>query len=55
MGFGAGMGLVNIQSCVDKMKIDSAPGKGTTLLMEIHLRPEEQFKDASDATEAPGS
>ncbi len=35
MGFGAGMGLVNIQRCVDKMELDSAPGKGTRLTMRI--------------------
>ncbi len=54
MGFGAGMGLVNIQRCVDKMELVSAAGKGTKLFMEIHLRPEEKFKDASNTTEAPG-
>lgn len=35
MGFGAGMGLVNIQKCVDKMEIESIRGKGTKLLMRI--------------------
>ncbi|NWF64758.1 MAG: CBS domain-containing protein [Chloroflexi bacterium] len=35
MGFGAGMGLVNIQKCVDKMEIESTRGKGTKLLMRI--------------------
>jgi CBS domain-containing protein/anti-sigma regulatory factor (Ser/Thr protein kinase) len=35
MGFGAGMGLVNIQRCVDKMELDSMPGKGTKLVMRI--------------------
>ena len=35
MGFGAGMGLVNIQRCVDKIEIDSTPGKGTKLIMRI--------------------
>lgn len=54
MGFGAGMGLVNIQRCVDKMELVSTAGKGTKLFMEIHLRPEEKFKDASTTTEAPG-
>ncbi len=54
MGFGAGMGLVNIQRCVDKMDLVSSAGKGTKLFMEIHLRPEEKFKDASNTTEAPG-
>ncbi len=31
MGFGAGMGLINIQKCVDEMDIDSKEGKGTHL------------------------
>lgn len=44
MGFGAGMGLVNIQRCVDKMEIESTPGEGTKLLMQILLDPEEGFK-----------
>jgi len=52
MGFGAGMGLVNIQRCVDKMDLDSGAGRGTKLLMEIHLRPEEKFKSPPDSPEA---
>jgi CBS domain-containing protein/anti-sigma regulatory factor (Ser/Thr protein kinase) len=43
MGFGAGMGLVNIQRCVDRMDIESS-SKGTKLLMEIYLQPEDHFK-----------
>ena len=54
MGFGAGMGLVNIQRCVDKMELVSSAGKGTKLFMEIHLRPEEKFKAALESNEAPG-
>jgi CBS domain-containing protein/anti-sigma regulatory factor (Ser/Thr protein kinase) len=54
MGFGAGMGLVNIQRCVNKMEVESAPGKGTKLLMEIHLRPDEKFKAPPESTEASG-
>lgn len=37
MGFGAGMGLVNIRRCVDKMSLESSPGKGTRLEMRIYL------------------
>jgi CBS domain-containing protein/anti-sigma regulatory factor (Ser/Thr protein kinase) len=37
MGFGAGMGLVNIKRCVDKMEIESAVGKGTKLTMRINV------------------
>lgn len=36
MGFGGGMGLKNIRKCADQMRLDSAPGRGTTL--EITLR-----------------
>jgi anti-sigma regulatory factor (Ser/Thr protein kinase) len=54
MGFGAGMGLVNIKRCVDKMEIDSAPGKGTKLMLEIHLRADEKFKAPPDTPESPG-
>ncbi len=42
MGFGAGMGLVNIKRCVDKMEIESTVGKGTKLIMRIHV-PTENF------------
>jgi CBS domain-containing protein/anti-sigma regulatory factor (Ser/Thr protein kinase) len=37
MGFGAGMGLVNIKRCVDKMDIESTVGKGTKLVMRIYV------------------
>lgn len=47
MGFGAGMGLVNIKRCVDRMHIDSAPERGTVLEMEIFLKPEESFRESS--------
>lgn len=40
MGFGAGMGLVNIQKCVDKMEIESVRGKGTKLTMRIAVSTE---------------
>jgi CBS domain-containing protein/anti-sigma regulatory factor (Ser/Thr protein kinase) len=55
-GFGAGMGLVNINRCVDSMKLESTFGKGTRLRMKIFLqRPEgapgekEGTDDARDA------
>lgn len=35
LGFGSGMGLNNIQRCADEMKIDSHPGKGTTVRFKI--------------------
>ena len=37
MGFGAGMGLVNISRCVDSMKLESSPEIGTRLKMKINL------------------
>ncbi|MFN8434439.1 MAG: CBS domain-containing protein [Anaerolineales bacterium] len=37
MGFGAGMGLVNIKRCVDSMELESTAGKGTKLTMRINV------------------
>lgn len=37
MGFGAGMGLPNIKKYTDDMKIETAPGKGTTVTLTINL------------------
>jgi CBS domain-containing protein/anti-sigma regulatory factor (Ser/Thr protein kinase) len=37
MGFGAGMGLVNMKRCVDEIKLESAVAKGTKLLMRIFI------------------
>ncbi len=45
MGFGAGMGLVNMQRCVDRLKLESMPGQGTRLEMEIQLSPAESFRE----------
>jgi len=45
MGFGAGMGLVNIRRCVDRLDLESTPGKGTKLTMEIRLSPGERFRE----------
>lgn len=36
LGFGAGMGIPNIKKCSDKMRLTSIPGKGTTLVVEVH-------------------
>ena len=38
MGFGAGMGLPNIQSCADEMKLESKVGIGTHLEIVIYTR-----------------
>ena len=45
MGFGAGMGLVNIERCADEMSIWSAVGIGTRLQMMFKVSPEEAGKD----------
>lgn len=37
MGFGAGMGLVNIKRCVDEMRLISSKERGTNLYMIIFL------------------
>jgi CBS domain-containing protein/anti-sigma regulatory factor (Ser/Thr protein kinase) len=37
MGFGAGMGLANIKSCADQMKLESAVGIGTQLEVVIYV------------------
>ena len=37
MGFGAGMGLVNMKRCVDEIKLESTIGRGTKLLMRIFI------------------
>jgi CBS domain-containing protein len=41
LGFGAGMGLVNIARCVDNMILESQPSKGTKLKMKLFLEKEE--------------
>lgn len=35
LGFGAGMGLHNIKTCADRMRLDSTVGVGTRLEVEI--------------------
>ena len=45
MGFGAGMGLKNIERCVDEMTLESKVGEGTRLDMKILLQPEESFRE----------
>ena len=41
MGFGAGMGLMNIKRCADEMKIESTPGSGTRLDIVFRVPPPE--------------
>ncbi len=40
MGFGAGMGLNNIQKCADSMDLVSTVGEGTNLKFSIFMKPE---------------
>ena len=37
MGFGAGMGLPNMKRNADKFDLESEPGKGTKLSIEVYL------------------
>ncbi len=37
LGFGAGMGLNNIQACADKMQLDSKPDVGTRLEIVVNM------------------
>ena len=46
MGFGAGMGLVNISRCVDHMKLESTLEKGTRLKMKLFLKDQEIFGES---------
>ncbi len=41
LGFGAGMGLPNMQKCSDEFKIESQIGRGTIVAMEFRPRPTE--------------
>jgi anti-sigma regulatory factor (Ser/Thr protein kinase) len=38
MGFGAGMGLPNMQKNVDKLNVTSEVGVGTTVEMEVNFQ-----------------
>lgn len=40
LGFGAGMGLMNIKKCADSMTLESTVGVGTRMEMVIYLHPE---------------
>jgi CBS domain-containing protein/anti-sigma regulatory factor (Ser/Thr protein kinase) len=48
MGFGAGMGLVNIKRCVDEMKLISSMERGTNLYMIIYLDDKDQNINPED-------
>jgi len=51
LGFGAGMGLSNIQKCADRMQLNSTLGEGTRLDVDILLEPRrESERDRAKAT-----
>jgi anti-sigma regulatory factor (Ser/Thr protein kinase)/predicted transcriptional regulator len=54
MGFGAGMGLLNIQKCADQMELTSAVGRGTTLLLSFRI-PASQAEAENAAATVGGS
>lgn len=55
LGFGAGMGLVNIQRCVDSMTLESIWGKGTRLRMKLFLqKPEGLTLDKENSLDDAG-
>lgn len=37
MGFGAGMGLTNVKNSADRLFVDSGPGRGTDIVVEINF------------------
>jgi CBS domain-containing protein/anti-sigma regulatory factor (Ser/Thr protein kinase) len=45
-GFGAGMGLTNIQRCVDELKIESTAERGTNIRMKIILAEKETIGES---------
>jgi anti-sigma regulatory factor (Ser/Thr protein kinase)/CBS domain-containing protein len=47
MGFGAGMGLVNMKRCVDTIDLTSSVGQGTKLVMRIFI-PDQPFGGRRD-------
>ncbi len=46
LGFGAGMGLVNIKKCADKIDITSKVGKGTNLKIRIDVKSAQRLSNA---------
>ncbi|MEN4041602.1 MAG: CBS domain-containing protein [Anaerolineaceae bacterium] len=50
LGFGAGMGLVNIARCMDNMILESQPGKGTKLKMKLFLEKEDSVGEGYSAS-----
>lgn len=55
LGFGAGMGLSNIQKCADRFHIESALNRGTTLRIEVDLKKIETSDDTDRTDSKPGA
>lgn len=54
LGFGAGMGLPNIERCVDEMTLESALGIGTRLAVKIYLQPPAGLEEKPCYSVSPG-
>lgn len=52
LGFGAGMGLPNIQKCSDRMRLDSTVGKGTRLEVEVLMERQDDAEGSGARTGA---
>jgi CBS domain-containing protein/anti-sigma regulatory factor (Ser/Thr protein kinase) len=46
LGFGAGMGLINIARCMDHMQLESTYGVGTKLKMKLFIKEDEGLGEA---------
>ncbi|MBN1661733.1 MAG: CBS domain-containing protein [Anaerolineae bacterium] len=55
MGFGAGMGLLNIKKCADRMELASEVGRGTTLWISFDIPPAEAPAKPGEAGEESGA
>jgi len=55
LGFGAGMGLVNISRCVDEMNLESDFGKGTHLTLKFFLKGEDIMGDGHSNSKEDGN
>jgi CBS domain-containing protein/anti-sigma regulatory factor (Ser/Thr protein kinase) len=53
LGFGAGMGLVNISRCADEMKLTSEMGKGTHLTLKFKLKDEDTVGEGYPVQKEP--
>ena len=49
LGFGAGMGLVNIKRCADEMHLGSTPGVGTRLEIVIFMHQDDPHREGGKA------